>query len=104
MGPHDRFSEQLQSLDLELLAAIYPPGHRGDAKSLLALHGATRLAHGSFDYLEIGSHLGASLQSFVADPACATITSIDPRPESQPDDLMGTAHYPDNSTERMVRI
>lgn len=66
------------------------------------LHAATRAAYGAFEYLEIGSHLGASLQSFVADPLCIRIASVDPRPERQLDDLRGVVHYSGNSTERML--
>lgn len=101
-GPHDVFGERLRRGDLTLLGAIYPPGVRGDPATLLALHAACREARATFAYLEIGSHLGASLQSYVADPRCTEITSIDPRPESQPDDRIGTAHYAGNSTERML--
>ena len=100
--PDDAFEGRLRSLDTTLMSAIYPPGARGDAASLLALHAACRDRYPTFAYLEIGSHLGASLQSFVADPRCTEITSIDPRPESQPDDRIGTAYYSGNSTERML--
>ena len=72
-----------------------------DRISLLALQNACRDAHGTFQYLEIGSFLGGSLQPFVADPRCAGITSIDPRTESAPD-TRGTAFYPNNSVEAML--
>lgn len=52
--------------------------------ALLASQEANRARiDGSFVYLEIleiGSHLGGSLQALVADPARAKIISIDPRP------------------------
>lgn len=96
------FDVRLKRLELTLFDTIYAPGARGDPVSLLSLHAACRDAYGEFSSLEIGSHLGASLQSFVADPRCTTITSIDPRPLTQPDERYGTWEYPDNSTERMV--
>jgi hypothetical protein len=58
-------------------------------------------------YLEIGSHLGGSLQVPVADPLCTQIISVDPPPAIQPDsraELEYRAAYPDNSTERMREL
>ena len=73
-----------------------------DRRSLLALHAGCRQAYGTYTYVEIGSHLGGSLQVPVRDPACARIVSIDPRPERQPDEQKGAVHYERNSTERML--
>jgi hypothetical protein len=39
---------------------------------------------------------------FVRDPACRAIVSIDPRPDSQPDERGIRYEYPDNRTERML--
>lgn len=78
----------------------------GDRKSLLALR-ELAAAGGSFSYLEIGSHLGGSLQPFVVDERCTSIISIDPRPTSQPDKRLPGAerhHYEDNSTEQMLSL
>jgi methyltransferase family protein len=99
--PHQDFESRLRALDWKLLR--YAPNQTSvnDRISLLALQNACRDAHGSFEYLEIGSFLGGSLQSFVADPHCAGITSIDPRTESAPD-TRGTASYPNNSVEAML--
>ena len=71
-------------------------------RSLLALHAACREVHGRFAYLEIGSHLGGSLQAFVCDEACEAIVSIDPRPSSQPDGRGIVYRYDGNSTARML--
>ncbi len=68
----------------------------------MALHAAARRAYGSFDYLEIGSHLGGTLQALVADPACNSIISIDPRPKSFADERGIISKYPENSTARMM--
>jgi hypothetical protein len=90
----DGFDERLAALDLTLFETIGRPGWRGDARSLLAVHDATRRVHGSFSYLEIGSYLGASLQVHLADPSCTAIMSIDPRPEAVPDDRWEAAFFP----------
>jgi hypothetical protein len=57
-------------------------------------------------YLEIGSHLGGSLQPHLADDRCKRIYSIDSRPSQQPDDRARdhVEYYEDNSTERMLNI
>jgi hypothetical protein len=70
----------------------------------LALHSAVRTLAKEFVYLEIGSHLGGSLQSLVVDPACTRIISIDPRPLIQADERGLDFPYPDNSTARMLSL
>ena len=75
-----------------------------DKRSFLALHAACRTNYGEFAYLEIGSHLGGSLQVLVRDPACRTILSIDPRPAWQPDQRGMRFGYPENSTKRMLSM
>ncbi len=58
-----------------------------DKRALLALHEVNRArTNGNFVYLEIGSHLGGSLQALVLDPACSKIISIDPRPHKFADE------------------
>lgn len=77
-----------------------------DKRSLLALRDLAA-ADGEFSYLEIGSHLGGSLQPFVVDERCTRIISIDPRPLSQPDKRLPEGehhHYEGNSTERMLSL
>jgi len=74
----------------------------GDRRSLLALWAACRDAHGgAYDYLELGSYLGGSLQVPIADPACRAIVSIDARTAHAPDVRGGWA-YPDNDTAEMI--
>jgi hypothetical protein len=96
------FDARLQALDLGLFEQVGPPGWAGDAASLLAVHAGCREVYGDFAYLEIGSYLGASLQSFVADPHCTAIVSIDPRPAAVADDRGLTAYYEENSTANMI--
>jgi hypothetical protein len=74
-----------------------------DRRSLLAIHAAVA-ARGAFRYLEIGSYLGASLQTFISDPRCTAIVSIDRRDAFSPDSRPGGAAYPDNTTERMCDL
>jgi Methyltransferase domain len=74
-----------------------------DRRSLLALH-AAMAARGDFAYLEVGSYLGASMQSFIVDPRCRSIVSIDRRDAVSPDERSDVAaRYPDNTTASMVR-
>lgn len=94
--------DRIDALDWSLLEEIECQATADDRRSLLALHSACRAVHGSFDYLEIGSHLGGSLQALVRDPACRTIVSIDSRPAEQPDQRGESYAYADNSTQRML--
>lgn len=94
--------ERISALDTTLFDHVEVQLDAEDRRSLLALHAGCRAAFGTFSYLEIGSYLGGSLQAFVRDSACLTIVSIDPRPESQPDERGIYYRYPDNRTERML--
>jgi hypothetical protein len=100
--PEQPFEARLQSLDPGLLGGVPSQSTEADRISLLALHNACREAYGTFRYLEIGSHLGGSLQALIADDRCAAITSIDSRPRRQPDARGVDFTYPGNSTERML--
>jgi hypothetical protein len=95
------FDESLRSLDTGLFAHVQSQTGDEDRLSLLALHNACRESYGEFAYLEIGSHLGGSLQVLIVDDRCLSITSIDSRPERQPD-VRGAFDYPGNSTARML--
>lgn len=98
------FSERLASLDLALFDPVPSQTSEEDKRSLLALHAAIADRLGEFAYLEIGSHLGGSLQVLATDDRCRRIVSIDPRPEWQPDDRLGVTgfSYPENSTQAML--
>lgn len=114
-GPHTAMSETptdsssttfdaaLAQLDPSLFDAIGSQSSTHDRQSLLACQLATRDAHAGYVYLEIGSHLGGSLQPYVLDTRCRRIYSIDARPPVQPDERCDTGYaYPDNSTARML--
>lgn len=98
----DSFEVRLDALDLSLFDAIESQSSAWDRRSLLACQTAIRERLGSYVYLEIGSHLGGSLQTHVMDPRCARIYSIDPRPRWQPDARGVDFPYPDNSTGSMM--
>jgi hypothetical protein len=96
--------DRIAALDLNLFAHIESQTNPDDKRSLLALQGAVR-ARGPYTYLEIGSHLGGSLQPFVIDPLCERIVSIDSRPEVVPDERFEAGvPYAGNSTERMLAL
>src|ERR1700719_4564277 len=101
------FERQIAALDhATLLGQIPSETTARDRRSLLCLHLALRRRQ-RFTYLEIGSHLGGSLQALVVDPQCEHIISIDARPLSQPDQRLpsGATHaYDDNSTARMLAL
>jgi hypothetical protein len=73
-----------------------------DRASLLAVQEAAR-SLGKYRYLEIGSHLGGTIQSHITDSLCERIYSIDKRPIEQPDERGRSYRYgEENSTRRMV--
>lgn len=55
-----------------------------------------------YTYLEIGSHLGGSIQQYLVDPQCAVVYSIDMRPTEVPDERDLIVYYNGNSTARML--
>ncbi|QJY47947.1 class I SAM-dependent methyltransferase [Pseudonocardia broussonetiae] len=97
-------TERIAAGDTSLYDHVESQTSEGDRVSFLALHDTVARELGQFSYLEIGSHLGGTLQVFVADPRCSAIVSVDPRPPSQPDDRGPVFHYDGNSTERMLGL
>ena len=96
---------RIAALDTNLFDFVESQTDNEDRKSFLAIH--NRIAtQGKFSYLEIGSHLGGTLQTVLADARCVRVVSIDPRPQWQPDDRPGLDRweYPNNSTERMLEL
>jgi hypothetical protein len=87
-----------------LFAAIKSQTSTNDRSSLIAVRDAVRRAFGEYTYLEIGSHLGGTLQPHVLDEACVHLWSIDSRPDAQPDERGADWVYPDNSTARMTAL
>lgn len=100
----ESLAERITAKDLTLFDPIESQSTPDDKRSLLAIHAALRDTRRSFSFLEIGSHLGGSMQVFAADSACERIFSIDPRPTAFPDERGIVSRYPDNSTQRMLEL
>ena len=98
--------ERIDKLDLSLFLAIPSQTNDGDRRSLLAVQRATAKKYNKYAYLEIGSHLGGSIQPYLFDDRCKRIYSIDPRPSQQPDDRSPghIAFYDNNSSEQMLSM
>jgi hypothetical protein len=97
-------AQRIAALDWALFDAIDTQTTLNDRRSLLALHQACVDRQGRFSYLEIGSHLGGSLQVLIQDERCERIISIDSRPSSQPDERGPEWPYRNNSTARMREL
>lgn len=95
---------QLSNLDLQLYAKVKSELEDGDKESLLAIQQAVRQRFTTYAYLEIGSHLGGSIQPYLLDDRCTQIYSIDKRPVAPPDERQNDHRYPDNSTARMLSL
>jgi predicted O-methyltransferase YrrM len=96
------FEDAIEALDLKLFEKIESQSTDEDKRSLLACQLATRELKQSYNYLEIGSYLGGSIQPYLLDDRCSRIFSIDKRPESQPDARGVDYTYLNNSTARML--
>ena len=97
-------SRHLRDLDLSLFDCIPSQTSNEDRRALLGVQRAVMRRQRQFAYLEIGSHLGGSIQPYLVNPTCTHIYSIDPRPLLQSDDRAEAyiADYPENSTSRML--
>lgn len=75
--------ERINKLDLSLYNSILSSTSTGCKRSLLAVQRVTAKKHKKYAYLEIGSHLGGTIQPHLVDDRCRRIYSIDPRPKTQ---------------------
>ena len=98
------FEQRIASLDMGLFEKISSQTTSRDKQTLLACQLAVRELKTGFNYLEIGSYLGGSLQPYLLDDKCARIYSVDKRPESQPDARGFDWVYNNNSTARMLEL
>ncbi|MFT5366206.1 MAG: Flp pilus assembly protein TadD [Candidatus Latescibacterota bacterium] len=98
------FEARLDTLDISLFDAILSGTSEQDRQALLELQRVMREAFGQYVYLEIGSHLGGSIQPHLIDPRCTKIYSIDKRPAEQPDERGMSFPYPNNSTQKMLKL
>jgi hypothetical protein len=79
-------SSRIRDLDLSIFDHILTETSNEDRRALLGVQRAVMLKYGQFAYLEIGSHLGGSIQPYLLNPTCIHIYSIDSRSLLQPDD------------------
>ncbi|MFZ1574942.1 MAG: class I SAM-dependent methyltransferase [Chromatiaceae bacterium] len=93
--------ERIQSLDLSLFSGIESATSGDDRRSLLLVQESVR-SHQPYVYLEIGSHMGGTIQPHFADRKCRHIYSIDKRPTFQPDERGRLFFYNHNSTQKML--
>lgn len=98
------FYDRLSNLDIGLFDKISSQSTDHDRASLLACELAVGELVPSYNYLEIGSYLGGSIQPHLMDERCGRIFSIDKRPESQPDARGYNWVYQNNSTARMLEL
>jgi hypothetical protein len=96
------FEQLISALDLKLFDKIESQSTGNDKRALLACQLAARELSPTYNYLEIGSYLGGSIQPHLLDEKCARIFSIDKRPEKQPDERGANYTYLNNSTARMM--
>lgn len=98
------FETAISELDLRLFGKIASQSTDHDKQSLLAVELAVRELTPDYNYLEIGSHLGGSIQPHLLDPKCKRIYSLDKRPLKQPDERGYDWIYQNNSTARMIEL
>jgi len=88
--------------DISVFDAVPTQLLEADKRSVLAVREVVGRTYGDYAYLEVGSHLGGSLQPFLLDPRCTLLYSVDPRPLHQPDERGDTFRYRGNSTQHML--
>jgi hypothetical protein len=98
------FEQRVITLDTKLFERINTQLSDFDKRSLLACQLAAREISNPYNYLEIGSYLGGSIQPHLLDDRCENIYSIDKRPLNQPDERGQTYTYLNNSTARMLDL
>jgi hypothetical protein len=86
---------------VKLFNAILSETNSEEKRALLLLQRCVRKS-GKYVYLEIGSHLGGTIQPHYVDPECKLIYSVDKRPLVQPDGRGWDYKYSENSTTRML--
>jgi hypothetical protein len=100
----NNFEQAISSLDLKIFEKIKSQLSDNDKQSLLACHLAARELLPEYNYLEIGSYLGGSIQPHLQDERCKLVYSIDKRPLNQPDNRGVDYTYLNNSTKRMLEL
>jgi len=98
------FEQAISNLDIKIFERIKSQLSENDKQSLLACQLAVRELKTDYNYLEIGSYLGGSIQPHLQDEKCARVYSIDKRPLHQPDNRGVDYTYLNNSTKRMLEL
>ena len=80
------FEQLISRLDLKIYEKIKTQLTDDDKQTLLGCQFAVRNLLPQYNYLEIGSYLGGSIQPHLLDEKCARVYSIDKRPLRQPDE------------------
>lgn len=96
------FDERVKALDLTLFGRIASQTTASDRRSLLLLQNCAR-RHGYYNYLEIGSYLGGTIQPHYQDPLCHVVYSIDKRSSLTPDARGRDWVYRENTTKAMLK-
>lgn len=97
------FERRLANCDTSLFAPIKASLTEDDKKSLMAIQYEIRSKKNSYSYLEIGSYLGGSLQTFLLDAHCHCVYSIDSRVSRQVDERGEIDFYPNNTSLTMLK-
>lgn len=100
----NNFDQLLRDHDLKLFEKIKSQSTDNDKRTFLACQFAVRNLIPEYNYLEIGSHRGGSIQPYLLDEQCRTVYSIDKRSLYQPDERGLNYKYPNNSTARMLEL
>ena len=98
------FEQLISNLDLKIFEKIKTQLTDNDKQTLLGCQFAVRNLLPNYNYLEIGSYLGGSIQPHLLDEKCARVYSIDKRPLRQPDERGVDYIYLNNSTARMLEL
>jgi len=98
------FEQAISNLDIKVFEKINSQSTDNDKQSFLACQLAAREFAPDYNYLEIGSYLGGSIQPHLQDASCARVYSIDKRPLHQPDNRGVDYTYLNNSTARMLEL
>lgn len=98
------FEQAINDLDLGLFEKVPSQTTIEDKTSFLAIELAVRDLLPEYNYLEIGSYLGGSIQPHLIDSHCRHIYSLDKRPLVQADARGYDWVYQNNSTQRMLDL
>lgn len=94
----------IKNLDISIYDKIPSQTTKNDKSSFLIIINWFKNNFVNYSYLEIGSHLGGTIQPYLIDTQCNIIYSIDKRPPFQPDERGRDFYYENNSTKRMYTL